>query len=626
MTARITLACVTMAALAACATPMRSPVVTTPAHDLAEAERLADVGRSAEAASAYVRVADRGASSTASAMRLEAAELWWRAGEPAFARAQLARVNIELLDDRGVARARVLAATLAMHDGHPAEALARLPLDLSVLDDETAVRALGVRADAALALDNHDSAIADLVRRERLLDDPREIEENRRRIWSAIRGFDRADPAGDDPLLDGWLALAELRLRAWHDPWSFDAGLSRWRADFPDHPAAESFVPRLVEEQRALAGGVRALAVLLPLTGRFDSAAAAARDGLLAAQFRGPDATRRPRVLIYDTAGDPETAVARYREAVADGADFVIGPLHKEAVAAIARLRDLPVPVLALNTLDDLNGNARLFQFGLTPEDEAIQIAERISREGHQRGLALVPDNEFGLRMLKSFQRRFEELGGTILEAQLYDPQQRDHTTPIIRTLAIDESRTRHRILRTVLDTNLVAEPRRRRDAEFVFMVANPEQGRLLRPQLRFHHASDLPVYASSHVYTGTPDRSRDSDMDGVAFTDMPWTIAPGASIAEVRAELAAHLPGPLERNPRLFALGYDAYRLAPVLRHQPGLLREPVPAATGALWLDRSGRIHRQVTWAIFRSGVARELQAPAAPDTDFEDLPAGP
>ena len=38
-----------------------------------------------------------------------------------------------------------------------------------------------------------------------------------------------------------------------------------------------------------------------------------------------------------------------YAQAVAEGADFVVGPLEKQAVEELAKLTDLPVPVLALN-------------------------------------------------------------------------------------------------------------------------------------------------------------------------------------------------------------------------------------------------------------------------------------
>lgn len=611
---------VLLATLTACQVgPPRAP--ETPTIGVAAAARLAQQGRPAEAAAAYARIADLASGTEALVARVLAAENWWIAGDPERARAQLDRVDARRLPHETAVRAQILAARLALHDGRAGEALVRLTTDLRLLPQQLAADAFGLRADANLALGHNREAVADLVARERYLTSRTEVAENQERIWRAVRQLDAAQVSGDDPVLDGWYALVDLRQRAWQDPAGFDEALRAWQRRYTGHPAAAIFVPRLIEEQRRLSAGVREIALLLPLTGRFEAAAAAVRDGFMAAHFRHPDPALRPRVRVYDTGGDPANAPAAYREAVTNGADFVIGPLQRESVAELAASGELEVPVLALNTLEHGDAPRAMYQFGLVPEDEAMQIADRAALEGYLHAITLVPDNDLGLRMLRAFTDRFAEYGGEVLAAQLYDPQQRDHSAPITRALAIDESRSRAQTLRLVLNTPLHAEPRRRRDAEFVFLVATPQQGRSLRPQLRFHHASDLPVYASSMLYAGTPDRALDADLNGIAFTDMPWTIAPDAATQRVQAELGAVLGPAMDRNTRLFALGYDAYRLAPVLRHDPTLLGEPVPAATGALMLDERGRIHRTLTWAQFRGGLPHLLQAPVTPPADLAE-----
>lgn len=598
-------------ALSGCPGPQPRPT-TAPGTDVEAAARLEQQGRSEEAASLYSRSADRSTGATASTLRLQAAELWLQLEDAENVRRQLLRVDEGQLEPFDRVRLHISLAELALLDKRPDDAIARLPRSPAGLPRALAGRAFDVRARAYSELGYYDLAVQDLVAREATLTSSRDREDNQKRIWTAIR---RVDPASiqydDDPILRGWFELADVRKLAWQDPARFDSALQAWHREHPDHPAWDRFVPQLVAEQRRVATGVREIALILPLSGRFAAAAAAVRDGLIAAHFSGSDTGRRPRLRIYDTEDNPEMAVVRYREAVNDGVDFVIGPLQKDAVAALARLENLEVPVLALNTLDGNEaGPANLFQFGLVPEEEAHQIAERVALQGLDMGIALVPDNDLGLRMLHAFRQRYEELGGTLVAAELYNPQQQDHSAPIIRSLTIDESRSRQQVLSGVLNLNLQWEPRRRQDAEFIFLIGNPQQGRALRPQLRFHHASGLPVFASSHLYTGVPNRAQDSDMNGVAFIDMPWTIAPDATVATSQRELAAHYGGALERNTRLYALGYDAYRLAPVLRHDPALLSEPVPAATGALHIDHQRRIHRVLSWAHFVNGTARPLR----------------
>lgn len=602
--------------LASCATPQPRP--PAPAADpLAAADELEAEGRDGAAAALLAEAAERRSGDAAARLRIRSARLWLAANDQEAARAQLAHVEIDSLTGADAVDGGIVYAAVALASGRPADALSKLP-DTRGLANTTAAEVLRLRAEAARALGDHRSAVADLVRRERLLPPGMAIADNREAIWQALRQVSGA-PEEDGTVLSGWLALAQLRQLAWQNPAQFERSLQLWRDQYRGHPAAEIYLPRVIEEQRRVATGVSEIAVILPFTGRFAAAAAAVRDGLLAAHYSAAVGGSTPRIRFYDNGGDPERAVDRYREAVQDGADFVIGPLQREAVTALARLYDLPVPVLALNTTDAVDIPGNLFQFGLLPEDEATQIAERVTQEGLMRGLVLVPDNDLGLRMLVAFRERLEALEGSLVAIETYDPAQQDHSTPIVRTLSIDESRARAQTLRNVLGLNLQSEPRRREDLDFVFLVATPQQGRLLRPQLRFHHASGLPVYASSHVYTGTIDAARDADMNGIAFTDMPWTIAPDASSGAAQAALRTHVGPAVERNTRLYALGFDAYRLAPVLRHDPTLLTEPVPAATGALRVATDGRVHRTLSWARFRNGVPRPLQSPlVAPEDD--------
>lgn len=603
--------------LAACAAP--TPRERVEAPDIEAAARLAELGRPAEAAAIYASAADRAPAAEASRLRLRAAELQRDAGDLEAARALLARVDLATLDDYGTLLARLLSSELALLDGRPADSLRHTPRDLSGMPRALAARALQLQGDAYLMLGQPSTAVERFVAREAFLTLESEVSENHQHIWRALRQVDSADVSGSDPVLDGWLALVELRRRAWQDPWNFDTAVAAWRREYPGHPAMTAFLPRLVDEQQRLSVGVREFAVLLPLSGRFASAGEAVRDGFLAALYRSPADARRPVIRFYDTGETPERAPEFYRDAVADGADFVVGPLQKEAVAALADIGELTVPVLALNTLDHGTAPASFYSFGLVPEDEATQIADRAILAGHTRAVALVPDSELGARMLNAFANQFEGNGGAVLATQWYDPAQRDHSAPITRALAIDESRARLSTLRVVLQADLQAEPRRRRDADFVFIVATPQQARSLRPQLRFHHATDLPVFASSHLYTGVADRSADGDLNGIAFTDMPWVIDPDPETARTRQELAAHFGADMERNSRLFALGFDAYRLAPVLRHDPSLLDEPMPAATGALHLTDDGRIQRTLVWAQFSGGLARPFEFPA----EFEAPP---
>src|SRR5690606_28896371 len=114
-----------------------------------------------------------------------------------------------------------------------------------------------------------------------------------------------------------------------------------------------------------------------------------------------------------------------------------------------------------------------------------------------------------------------------VLETAFYRPGGTDFSEPIRELLNLDASDRRYRALRNTLRRPIAFESQRRQDVDFIFVGAFPREARLIRPQLRFHHAMDVPVVATSHVFTGTANATADQDMDGVRFVDMPWLLDP---------------------------------------------------------------------------------------------------
>jgi hypothetical protein len=310
-------------------------------------------------------------------------------------------------------------------------------------------------------------------------------------------------------------------------------------------------------------------------------------------------------------------ATTAYRRAVADGAQFVVGPLTKDDVTAIATSGEASVLTLALNqTGDEVSVPSLMFQFALDPEDEARQVAQRAASDGRMRGLLLLPNNEWGRRVFKAFDTELKTLGGSIAAMRFYDPEARDYSTPITQLLLIDESRARANALSATLGTRLEFEPRARGDAQFVFVGAQPVQGRSLRPALRFHLAEDLPVYATSEIFE--PDADANNDLDGVIFPDMPWVISPDAVSTQLRTALSKHWPARARGRGRLYAFGFDAYRLVPLLKAGKFGNEHTVPGMTGLLAIDSKGRVRRELDWAQVAGGKPSPLSTAATTATN--------
>jgi len=348
------------------------------------------------------------------------------------------------------------------------------------------------------------------------------------------------------------------------------------------------------------------------MTGRFAKAAAAVRNGLLTAYYADSDQNYRPEIRFYDEGEDPQQIQTIYQQVINDGADFVIGPLNKDAVSNLANYSGVQGGVLALN-YGDFKDEQRLpdnfFQMSLSPEQEAIHVAEHAWLDGHTKAAAIYPDTTWGERVYAAFKERWEELGGAIVEHQTYDMKKSDYAVPIKQLLNIDESEQRYRTVRDLVRQKLEYEPRRRKDVDFIFMAAFSRQGRLLRPQLKFHRASDIPVYATSHVYSGSLQPDMDRDMNDVRFSDMPWTLKQSSSGDAMKLQIKTIWPDISSRYMRLFALGIDAYQIVPELNRMRRNRFTSIQGTTGILYLDISNRIQRRLLWAQFQDGIPQVL-----------------
>jgi uncharacterized protein len=570
----------------------------------ADARQFEDARDWAAAADAWLRAAEAARGTARDAPLVAAAEAWLRAGETERAQSALAGVSSdpgpELAARRAVAEARLLLR--ANRAGDALAHLAGLPTGPR---DPAAPAILATRADAAFASRQPAIGVAALVRRAALLTDPAQQSANQRRIWNRMQeaasaGIALDAPPGTDPVVAAWLELGRIAADSAGNLFRLRAGLLDWRERHPAHPAAIDLVQLLLAEYQAMTEYPRHIALLLPLGGRQAAAASAVRDGFIAAYLAQGADGERPGLKVYDTSALGPTSA--YELAARSGADFIVGPLLKDELAELAEAELPPVPTLALNWADEgVVLPAYLFQFALAPEQEAAAVARRAAQDGHQRALVLAHDTDEGRRLASSFIAAFRAAGGEVLDQQHFDPRERDFSFEITRLLLLNESRARHQRIQAALGRTLEYEPRRRQDADFLFLAARPSEALLIRPQLRFHYASEMPVYATSLVYD--PAGADHSDLDGVLFADMPWRV--GAGDMEFMTQFRAFGLNALDRNGRLYAFGADAYRLVPLLHNHSATTPGPgIDGLTGVLRVGADGRVQRELEWGRFHRG----------------------
>ncbi|HTB29381.1 MAG TPA: penicillin-binding protein activator, partial [Steroidobacteraceae bacterium] len=313
-------------------------------------------------------------------------------------------------------------------------------------------------------------------------------------------------------------------------------------------------------------------------------------DGFIAAYLE-QDPAARPHLRIYDVAA--ETVAGAYRHAVDDGAAFVVGPLTKEDVSAVVPLNGGKTPELALNFLaDSVNAGHNFYQFALLPEDEARLVARRLIAEGKLKGVTLVADGELGTRVQAAFSQELSQHGGAVLDGGRYESSRADFADIIKQILQVHVAK---------------GEPSSHRDLDFVFIEGSPGAARLIVPQLKFNFAGDVPVYSTSDSFE--PNPSANTDLDGLNFPDMPWMVSADPVTAQIRDSVHSAWPAGTTRLDRLYAFGFDAYRLVPALRSKSISETSSISGVSGKLSLDDHNRIRRDLDWAQIRNGVPVEL-----------------
>lgn len=616
------------AALAACHTV---PSRTGGTAQVSEVTQLEQAGKYSDAAEMDEKLAATAAASQRNEFLVGAAEDWQLAGNPARSWTVIRQIHEKSLYPALLARVEIVKASLYLVQHDPQMALQRLKFALTPLPPELKAKALLVRGQAHQALGDLVSMVADWTERETYLPTSGpDVGANHDLIWNSLNEthtpLDVSKlPTSLTPMARGWLELADIERTSWQQPEKFLDQIKEWQSKYPDHPAEQKLVPDLIAKQQALTSFPPKIAVLLPLQGNYQSPSDAVRDGLMAAYYQ-VGGSNPPSITLYDSGTTAASAQAAYQKAVSDGASMVIGPLTKDSVAGLASQSSLPVPVLALNYLDNNRGGpGGFYQFGLLPEGEAAQVAERAVAEGRNHAVALVANDDFGARMFNAFQARFSELGGNLLGMQTYAPKGSDYAPVLIQLFGLDASQEREQRLASTISMHMEYDPRRRQDIQFVFLVAGADDARTLQPQIGYNRGEDLPVYTTSRVYT-LDDNVDNTTLNGVIFDDMPWTLEESGSVADMRDALHKAWPNNFSNNSRLYALGFDAYRLVPLLYNTHGIA-QAVQGVTGFLSMDPSGRVHRRLDWASFEDGNA-DLLAPVdlpsqAPVTAVQPAP---
>ncbi|MEM7358592.1 MAG: penicillin-binding protein activator [Pseudomonadota bacterium] len=442
------------------------------------------------------------------------------------------------------------------------------------------------------ALGEYDLAITNLVERESLLFGAARAETTRY-IWQVINSLDVAQRQA---VIDS-TSNAVVRNRfeqslqgevgtSAQQPRQFD----QWRRSLPENQAD-------LMESRWGPSAPRNIAILLPLSSRFNKAAQAVRDGI-EYQHSLNQSNYRPQINVYDVGDSPWQIMQFYAAAQQSGADLIIGPLGKDYANQLTSSNQAgaAIPTVLLGGDQFLPRHAA--RLTISPEHQGRLVSERAMASGYVNAAILVPNTTTGTRTADAFTRHWLQNGGKLSKAVSYSPRQFDHSTELKQLFDINQSEFRHRRISDVLGFKPKFAAYRRTDIDFIFMIADNKSGRIVRPQINFFSGATVPVLAPSSIYNGIPDETNNVDLDDTSFPVMPWVL--------MSNEVSPYA-GQLNM---LFAMGSDAYQLAANFREMRSNQNLALQGNMGILSIEPNGEVINQPVWAKFRDGMAESEQ----------------
>jgi outer membrane PBP1 activator LpoA protein len=321
------------------------------------------------------------------------------------------------------------------------------------------------------------------------------------------------------------------------------------------------------------------IALLLPMKSDiFGPAANAVEQGFFAAANSNNKRLMMP-IRVYSDFDENSSVVSAYRQAIANGARAVVGPLTRNGVSALAADPDIPVPTLALNIADGQFA-PQLYFFGMAVEAEARQVAKMAKQQGLHQAIIVTSHMPLSQRLQSAFE---EEWTNSAQGAN----------RGILREIEYNGDPSVFADIADITDT-------------MIFLATDAENSRLIRPYL----PNKIPVYATSQVFTGNDNILANYDLSGVHFVDMPWLLQPDHPAVMIYP----HPNPPLSASrERLYALGIDSFRLIELMLVGNLNTDLPLDGVSGQIQLN-GHNFERTAVPAVFAQGRAQLTDAPAA------------
>lgn len=307
------------------------------------------------------------------------------------------------------------------------------------------------------------------------------------------------------------------------------------------------------------AGNEVRAALLVPLSGTYAPWGQAMSNAAQLALFEIADP--RLNLIPLDTKGTPEGAAEAARQAMAQGASVILGPLFSgEVRTAAAVAREKAIPVLAFTTDRSAVGGGA-YALGVLPETQVARAVAHARSLGRQRFAMLARSDEYGRTVAESFRTAVTGQGASVVKVEYYDPQAPDLVHTVKRFTEV-EARTRGRTKERRPSADTAPVPPPPFDAVMI-----PDDGTRLRQvasMITYYEVDPGAVSFLGTMLWDDPRLTIEPALQGGLFAAPP--LAAHQAFEGRYAKAFGPLPA---RVGNLASIAYDATALVAVLTRQ---------------------------------------------------------
>ncbi len=313
------------------------------------------------------------------------------------------------------------------------------------------------------------------------------------------------------------------------------------------------------------------IAVLLPFDGKYEHISSQIKSGIMKAYMAS---SQTIQLRFYNTS-NLDKLEETYLQAKREGADFIIGPLRKEAIDHLITIAD--ENVLALNKID----YAPFLQFSYKSANEVAQLVAHLKAKNYQNIGILSNNSRQDLKMAQTIKQAWNQFPGHSTLLSTYpnkSPKLRKALGDLINEA---NSKERYNTLRWATGQKLHFFPRTRQDFDAIIIIDDSARMAVFKPQFAFFNLK-TPIYGTSQLSPKKPQRiQRNRDLSGVTFLAHPVIFQP------------ENLTSNFE------AFGWDSFQVATQLDNLRlgGYLAQ---GKTGELTLNDQ-LIQQNLVWAIY-------------------------